>query len=106
MQVRSAFGTPLICAVGHQIMKNQIRRKISEVVKAAVFNSFSADFQLETIDTLSRYGIEEHEREPDRVQLAILNLSEGDLDRLKDLVTEAKKDYRNILYWNEQTEKL
>lgn len=53
-------------------MKDQIRRKISEIVKAAVFNSFSADFQLETIDTLSRYGIEEHEREPDRMQLGKL----------------------------------
>jgi hypothetical protein len=40
------------------------------------------------------------------VQLAILNLSEDDLNRLKDLVAEAKKDYRNILYWNDRAEKL
>ena len=70
-----------------------------------VLSTFSAKFQLDAIDALSRYGIEEHEPESDRVRLAILNLCEGKLDRLINLVSEAKKDYRNILFWNEQAKK-
>ena len=96
---------PLMPDIGRQIMKDQIGRKLSEDVRAMVINTFSAEFHLDAIDALSRYGIDEHERESGRVQLAILSLCGGSLDRLKELVAEAKMDYRNILYWNEQTEK-
>ena len=65
--------------------------------------SLTDEFQLDAIDALSKYGMEEYEQEADRVQLAIVSLCEGNLNRLKDLVAEAKKDYRNILYWNEQS---
>lgn len=50
---------------------------------------------------LDRYGTEPFEREKERVQLAIVALSEGNEDRLRDLVEMAKKDYRDVLCWQE-----
>ena len=82
-------------------MKGHNRNQLSDAVKAAVLNTFSAEFQIEAIDTLSKYGNEEHERKSKRVQLAVVNLCGGNMAKLKELVKEAKKDYRNILYWNE-----
>lgn len=49
------------------------------------------------LEILDRYGLEGWERE--RVQLAILELSEGHQDRLVDLVLAAKEDYRDVLSW-------
>jgi hypothetical protein len=46
---------------------------------------------------LDRYGSEAHESEVDRVRLAILKLSDGELQRLAELVTAAKNDYRDLL---------
>jgi len=50
---------------------------------------------------LSRYGVEAHEREPDRVRLAILKLSSGRFERLAEMVVAAKADYRDVLMWAE-----
>ena len=50
---------------------------------------------------LNRYGTEAHERESERVGLAILKLCEGRLDRLAELVNAAKRDYRDVLMWAE-----
>jgi hypothetical protein len=46
---------------------------------------------------LERYGHEAHEREPERVRLAILKLCEGELKRVVELVVAAKRDYRDVL---------
>jgi hypothetical protein len=50
---------------------------------------------------LERYGVEGHEREPDRVRLAVLKLSEGRSERVAELVARAKRDYRDVLMWAE-----
>jgi hypothetical protein len=50
---------------------------------------------------LAEYGVASHEREVPRVRLAILRLSEGQRDRLKQLVGLAKRDYRDVLMWAE-----
>ena len=50
---------------------------------------------------LSRYGSEAHEREAERVRLAILRLCDGQLERLADMVATAKQDYRDVLMWAE-----
>ena len=50
---------------------------------------------------LQRYGLAPHEREGDRVSLAILKLSEGDEGKIADLVVAAKRDYRDVLMWAE-----
>ena len=50
---------------------------------------------------LSRYGTEVHEREADRVRLAMLKLSSGRFERLAEMVVAAKRDYRDVLMWAE-----
>lgn len=83
-------------------MKDQGTAKLSESVRAAVINAFSTEFRFGAMDTLLKYGVDKDERESERVQLAIVDLSDGIMSKLVDLVAEAKKDYRNILYWNEE----
>ena len=39
----------------------------------------------------------------ERVKMAVLVLSEGSIEKLKEFVEEAKRDYRNVLYWSEYT---
>ena len=56
----------------------------------------------EARNTLQRYGMEAHEREQERVHLAVIQLSRGDLAELDRLVERAKQDRRDILMWAEQ----
>jgi hypothetical protein len=58
----------------------------------------------EIMGVLDKYGEEAYEREPGRVQLGILKLSEGQLERLPDLVEMAKVDYRDVLAYAEYPE--
>jgi len=55
----------------------------------------------EALAGLALYGVVPHEREAPRVRLAIVKLSAGQLDRVKDLVGQAKQDYRDVLMWAE-----
>jgi hypothetical protein len=48
---------------------------------------------------LDRYGTKPWERERERVQLAIVTLSQGDAAKLADLVDVARRDYRDVLAW-------
>lgn len=50
---------------------------------------------------LDRYGAEPGEPERERVQLAILKLSEGQRSRVQHYLEAAKRDYRDVLYWAE-----
>jgi len=50
------------------------------------------------MELLDLYGIETTEQHRERVQMAILQLSNGDLPRLFDLVEMAKYDYRGLLH--------
>jgi hypothetical protein len=49
------------------------------------------------VAVLDEYGAERHEREVDRVKLAILRISAGDMDKLSYWVRIAKVDYRDVL---------
>jgi hypothetical protein len=51
---------------------------------------------------LDEYGIASYEQERERVQLAILKLSQGDEDRLLHNVAAAKEDFRDVLMWAEE----
>jgi hypothetical protein len=51
---------------------------------------------------LDAYGTKSNEPERDRVQLAILRLSEGQRSKLQHYVKAAKRDYRDVLYWSEK----
>ena len=53
------------------------------------------------LEELNKYGQEAHEREKERVRLAILKLCESRLDRVVELVSAAKCDYRDVLMWAE-----
>lgn len=46
---------------------------------------------------LDQYGSESSHRERNRVQLAILKLSGGDIQKLRDEVKIANSDYRDVL---------
>lgn len=60
----------------------------------ALFGEAQAPHALALVDA---YGIERHEREADRVRLAILELSDGKMTRLPYFVQCAKIDYRDVL---------
>ncbi len=60
----------------------------------------------DVLKLLDQYGIELHERERDRVQLAILKLSEGNLTKLRYYIQVAKTDYRDVLAWAEYPEQI
>ena len=53
---------------------------------------------------LDRYGTRRSEPEQERVQLAVLKLSGGDIERLRHGLDVARQDYRDVLYWAEYAE--
>ena len=55
-------------------------------------------------EILDHYGVEPHEPERERVQIAILKLSGSDEGKLLHFVTAAKLDYRDVLWWSEYPE--
>jgi len=73
-----------------------------EAVVAAARAAFPAVETTNVIDVLDLYGVEPHEVERERVQLAILALSAGNESKLLELVDVAKTDYRDVLAWLEQ----
>jgi hypothetical protein len=58
------------------------------------------------LEILGEYGKEPYELDQDRVHLAILKLSGGDLAILPELVRDAKSDYRNVLAWAEYPQQM
>jgi hypothetical protein len=60
----------------------------------------------EILDLLNAYGTESYETGRTRVQLAILKLSEGDRERLPDLVKMAKVDFRDVLPYAEYPQEM
>lgn len=55
------------------------------------------------MDLLDLYGLEPTEQQRERVQMAILQLCNGDLHRLFELIELAKHDYRSLLYQADHT---
>lgn len=70
-------------------------------VVAAVQTTFPEGDSAHVLELLDAYGVEPYERERERVQLAILKLSEGSEEKLRELVAVAKRDYRDVLLWAE-----
>lgn len=54
------------------------------------------------LDTVGEYGKESFEIDSERVQIAVIRLSEGNLDHLLQFVIDAKRDYRDVLSWYAQ----
>src|SRR5438309_3024073 len=73
-------------------------------VVAVVQRAFPESAHARVLELLDTYGVESYERERERVQLAILKLSGGDEERLREFVAVAKRDYRDVLFWAENPE--
>ncbi|HEY2625462.1 MAG TPA: hypothetical protein VGI41_01790 [Candidatus Udaeobacter sp.] len=56
------------------------------------------------LERLDSYGVEPDERERERVQVAILKLSGGSEEKVREYVAVAKRDYRDVLFWAEYPE--
>src|SRR5438045_8494089 len=78
-------------------------RTRDEVV-AAIESSFPTINSARVLELLDGYGVESYERERERVQLAILKLSNGSEEKLREFVAVAKRDYRDMLFWAENAE--
>jgi hypothetical protein len=74
--------------------------EISDTVQQAVAAAFPDDDRPAVLAALRGYQW----GEPTRVQLAILALADGDLDKVENLVEHANGDYRDVLYWAEYPE--
>jgi hypothetical protein len=70
-----------------------------EEVVAVVQKTFPETSHTRMLELLDCYGVESYERERERVQLAILKLSEGNEEKLREFVAVAKRDYRDVLFW-------
>src|ERR1700693_6266004 len=73
-------------------------------VVAVVEKSFPESAHTRVLALLDTYGVESYERERERVQLAILKLSEGNEEKLREFVAVAKRDYRDVLFWADNPE--
>ena len=70
---------------------------------ASIRASFAADRWPYVESLLDAYGTEPHELERERVQLAILKISEGDEQKVREHVA-TKTDYRDVLFWADYPE--
>lgn len=73
---------------------------MDSAVMDQVWRDFPRDQQKEAAAALATYGEQPYEREVVRVQLAILALAQGDMDKLRAGVERAKRDYRDVLVWS------
>jgi hypothetical protein len=73
-------------------------------ILAAIQAAFSESSQARVLELIDTYGVESYERERERVQLAILKLSNGNEEKLREFVAVAKRDYRDVLFWAENPE--
>ena len=73
-------------------------------VVASVEATFPKSGWARVLDLLESYGVESYERERKRVQLAILKLSAGSEEKVREYVAVAKRDYRDVLFWAEYPE--
>ena len=75
-----------------------------DAVVAAIQATFPESSRARVLELLDRYGVESYERERERVQLAILKLSGGTEEKLREFLAVAKRDYRDVLFWAEYPE--
>jgi hypothetical protein len=68
-----------------------------DLVIAKAKQCFPNEDQGKVMGILDLYGEESHWREKERVQIAILKLSGGDLENLRAYAEIAKSDFRDVL---------
>ena len=67
-------------------------------VVASVQATFPISSWARALELLDGYGADPHERARERVQLAILKLSAGSEEKMREYVAVAKRDYRDVLF--------
>src|SRR5439155_10457329 len=77
---------------------------IRDEVVSVVQKTFPESAHARVLELLDTYGVESYEQERERVQLAILKLSEGNEEKLREFVAVAKRDYRDALFSAEYPE--
>lgn len=77
---------------------------LRDKVVAVVQKTFPESAHTCVFELLDSYGVESYERERERVQLAIVKLSAGNEEKLREFVVVAKRDYRDILFWADNPE--
>lgn len=79
----------------------QAQQPVPKVTDADVARVVQRDFALpdqdEAMVELAKYGKEDWQREAPRVRLAILKLSAGSVEHLRQSVQTACQDYRDVL---------
>lgn len=86
-------------------------KDLSQNIKAKVYSEFAESechLVLEELKNLAEYFekaetqefLEDNE-ELERIFSGILKLAEGNISDFNELIIQAKKDWRNILLWNE-----
>lgn len=85
--------------------------KLSENIKAKVsliFAESECQVVLEELKNLTEYFEQtetqeflEDDEELERIFSAILKLSKGNISDFNELIIQAKRDWRNIIYWSE-----
>jgi hypothetical protein len=68
-------------------------------IEAAIAEAFPESDTATIVELLNSYGTQPYENERERVHLAVLKLSEGNLEKLQSFLAIAKEDYRDILAW-------
>jgi hypothetical protein len=66
-------------------------------VERVVRREFPASEFSEILVILDEYGVEDYQRERDRIQLAVLKLARGNRENLRREIEGAKYDYRDTL---------
>jgi len=77
-----------------------------DLVIAKAKQSFPDEALEEILEILDLYGQERHEREKERVQVAVLKLAQGRIEKLRASLAAAKTDYRDVLAWAEYPEEV
>lgn len=75
--------------------------RTEEELHATIGEHFPNEELTDVLALLDQYGDQSSEPEKLRVQFDIVKISKGNLAELKNLVKQAKIDYRDILIWAE-----
>ena len=77
-----------------------------QLVELVLERVFTAPDRAAARALLERYGRSPDHPEPVRVHVALLKLSEGQVELLAHFVERAQRDYRDVLAWAEYPEQL
>jgi hypothetical protein len=84
-----------------------MNKQSKDLIKSKIKKIYQNHDVDKILSILNQYGNEEHEKEQERVHLAILKLcDEENLEDPSKYVEAAKQDYRDVLAWAEYPNQL